>query len=166
VLSRTTIRHWRFLSERPYRIVISYSKDGGLVSIEIKERQFDYGPQRAAWTFNVFNKTIREAISRKLTHHKARHTYWTEELTKAEAEMKASVQIREHAITGGVQHTTVFDQEKATYVTTCKSKRDEHFRQLETFTAWWGLMRNEPGEQKHTLTIADAEFFGIGDVSD
>ena len=135
------------------------------MSIEIKERQYDFGPQRASWQFVIQSSALLDGAKVKLAHHQNRLAYWETELATASQALKESMEVRSVAVTGGMNYTAVFDQEKQSRVSLATSKRDGHRGSVERFTAWVNLLGSKQVPQFLPCTVDDAEYFGLGDNS-
>jgi hypothetical protein len=133
-----------------------------MATIDIRERQFDYGPQRAAWVFTVGSAKVLEAAQRRLDYHRARLAHWRAELDKAVDAVKDSTEVRQHQVTGGVQVTATIDQEKGQYMATCQAKVAAHRASVYEFSEWVELLGID-ASGSYLMTIEDSKYFRLFD---
>lgn len=137
-----------------------------MAQVEIKATGTDdrwSGPQRQYWIAHVKVSILRAGAKRKLAYHKQRWDHWNKEMAKALKAVKGSVEIRSHQVTGGVQNTPVMDQEKAQYLTTCRSKVEGHQSSIVLFTSFVGLLAEMKDGDVLPISRDDAELFGLGE---
>lgn len=134
-----------------------------MAAIDIRERQFDYGPQRGSWLFEVRQEVVKAAAERRRDYHASRRQYWEAELTQATEAVKDSTEIRQHQVTGGVQVTATIDQEKGQYMTTCQAKVASHRAAELEYAEWAELLGLVRGIDTLHLTITDAQYFRLND---
>lgn len=115
---------------------------------------------RSEIRFGYSASEIRQAARKRAEYHEERTAWWQQQHGQAEQELRESMQLREHQVTGGVQHAAVFDSEKQERLSQCRAKLEQHKRQAEEYRAWEAGMRTLASTNVW-LDVADIQFFGL-----
>jgi hypothetical protein len=134
-----------------------------MAAIEIRERQFDFGPQRESWqgTFPVIK--VLKAAQAKLEYHERRLKHWQAEYKVAADKEQKSIKVRRVQVTGGEQSIYESDQAATQAKALADSKIKQHTQSAFIFREWVAFLDGEPTKDRTplVLTFSDAQFFGL-----
>lgn len=121
--------------------------------------------KREEWTFLYTRQQVCDAAKAQEAYHQQRLDYWRAEEERADAELRSSVEFREHQVTGGEQIRVVLDPEKQEYLNTAKHKAAGHRTKWEDYARWVvALSGRVNGGKDLELTFADLQYFGLASV--
>jgi hypothetical protein len=131
-----------------------------MAELLIRERQFDYGPQRESWTSIVKVSTLLTAATDRFDYHQRRHAVWKRRYSIASGKERRSMKAKEVAVTGGMQ--TIYEADPAAVQAKhlAAGKVAEHFKQMAVYREWVSFL-SVGAATSYMLTHADAEFFAL-----
>lgn len=126
----------------------------------IRERQFDYGPQRESWGSVVKVSTLLTAATDCFDYHYRRYLFWKRRYSIAAGKERRSMKAKEVAVTGGMQ--TIYEADPAAVQAKhlAAGKVAEHFKQTGVYREWVSFF-SVGTATSYILTHADAEFFRL-----
>lgn len=132
-------------------------------ALEIRERQFDYGPQREAWVAGVPVAKVLAAVQIQLEYHERRLKLWQRRRGLAAARERRSIKAKEVAVTGGTQTVYESDPNATKAKQLAEVKIAEHLAKVNDLREWEASLEIEPEPSKTMLrlTHSDALFFKL-----
>lgn len=90
--------------------------------------------KRNEHTFQFTGQEISKAALAEKEYHDSRLAFWHEEYAKAVARAKeAGIEVKEYAVTGGMQATVNINPEVSNRLSQCYSKINEHRKAVDDF---------------------------------
>lgn len=129
----------------------------------------DHNPRRGDWLFQYPVGALLRASQERLVYHENKREWWDAEYRAAvEFAKTKGLEVREYAVTGGMQAQMVIDPSIQERIGQCSSKREKHRDKADWFRRWVAVLESQDAAKVYDLSMDDALYFGVakGELED